>query len=75
MAVCDSACGVRLSARVQRRNEGAMSVAHSSPPTLRPFSCSPRCGLHSLEGNGIGDEGAAAIADALKSNGTLLKLE
>ena len=52
-----------------------MSVAHSSPPTLRPFSCSPRCGLHSLEGNGIGDEGAAAIADALKSNGTLLKLE
>ena len=36
--------------------------------------CSCHCGVHSLENNNIGAEGAAAIAEALKSNSTLQEL-
>ena len=36
--------------------------------------CSSRCGVHSLNNNNIGSEGAAAIAEALKSNSTLQEL-
>ena len=36
--------------------------------------CSCHCGVHSLDYNNIGAEGAAALAEALKSNGMLQEL-
>ena len=37
--------------------------------------CTSHCGVHSLNSNNVGAKGAAAIAEALKSNSTLQQLE